>query len=92
MPCVARLSVVDILAPFELGADAVVIISCTEGDCLYPTAEERLSARVRRAKSLLDEIGLGGERIDHWRTERSAEVSWSAFWELSKRKLHALGG
>jgi formate dehydrogenase beta subunit len=92
VPCVARLSVVDILAPFELGADAVVIISCTEGDCLYPTAEERLSVRVRRAKGVLDEIGLGGERIDHWRTEISAEVSWSAFWELSKRKLHALGG
>jgi formate dehydrogenase beta subunit len=92
VPCVARLSVVDILAPFELGADGVVIISCTEGDCLYPTAEERLSARVHKAKGILDEIGLGGERIDHWRTEGSAEVSWSAFWEISKRKLAALDG
>jgi NADPH-dependent glutamate synthase beta subunit-like oxidoreductase/coenzyme F420-reducing hydrogenase delta subunit len=92
VPCVARLSVVDILAPFELGADGVVIISCTEGDCLYPTAEERLSARVQKAKSVLDEIGLGGERIDHWKTETSAEVSWSAFWEISKRKLRSIGG
>ncbi|MCK5557284.1 MAG: hydrogenase iron-sulfur subunit, partial [Candidatus Hydrogenedentes bacterium] len=90
VPCVARLSVVDMLAPFELGADGIVIISCTEGDCLYPTAEERLSARVQKAKGVLDEIGLGGERIDHWRTEDSAEVSWSAFWEISKRKLLAL--
>jgi len=92
VPCVARLSVVDILAPFELGADGVVIISCTEGDCLYPTAEERLSARVQRAKGVLDEIGLGGERIDHWKTETSAEVSWSAFWEISRRKLRSIGG
>jgi len=92
VPCVARLSVLDMLTPFELGADGVVIISCMEGDCLYPTAEERLSSRVRKAKSILDEIGLGGERIDHWKTETSAEVSWSAFWEISKRKLRTLGG
>jgi hypothetical protein len=42
---------------------------------------------VRRAKALLDEIGLGAERLDHWKTHESAEVSWTAFWEISKRKL-----
>jgi len=87
VPCVARLSVPDILAPYELGADAVVIISCADGECMYPTAEQRLAGRVRRAKALLDEIGLGAERLDHWKTHESAEVSWTAFWEISKRKL-----
>jgi hypothetical protein len=41
-------------------------------------------------KSFLDEIGLGSERLDHWKTQGSAEVSWTAFWELSKRKLQQL--
>jgi len=90
VPCVARLSVADMIAPFELGAEAVAIISCSEGGCLYPTAEERLSRRVKMAKEILDEIGLGSERIDHWQTEISAEVSWPAFWEISKRKLLVL--
>jgi len=87
VPCVARLSVTDLLSPFELGADGVVVIACSVGDCLYPTAEERLRARVRKTKGILDEIKVGGERIDLWHTQGAAETSWTAFWELSKRKL-----
>jgi len=88
VPCVARLSVPDMLSPFELGADGLTIIACNEGSCLYPTAEERLLGRIRQAKSVLNEIGVEGERIDYWKTEGSAEVSWTSFWEVSRRKLH----
>ncbi|UCC68989.1 MAG: FAD-dependent oxidoreductase [Armatimonadota bacterium] len=87
VPCVGRLSVADILSPFEHGADGVSIIACAEGECLYPTGEERLGARVEEAKRVLEEIGMSGERIDLWRTKDSAEVSWTAFWEISRRKL-----
>ena len=87
VPCVARLSVVDLLSPLEAGADGTVVIACGEGLCLYPTAEERLLSRVRRAKQVLAEIGLDEDRIDYWKTDGSAEVSWTAFWELSLRKL-----
>lgn len=87
IPCVARLSVADLLSPFEVGADGLLIIACGEGSCLYPTAEDRLLNRVRQAKSILTEIGLEEERIDYWKTESSAEVSWTAFWALSRKKL-----
>jgi len=87
VPCVGRLSVPDILAPFEHGADGVCIIACAEGECLYPTAEERLGARVEQARRVLEEIGLHGDRIALWRTQESAEVSWTAFWEMSRRHL-----
>jgi len=87
IPCVARLSAADLLSPFEVGADGLVIIACSEGSCLYPTAEDRLLARVRQAKSILAEIGLEEERIDYWKTQGSAEVSWTAFWTLSQKKL-----
>jgi len=87
VPCVARLSVVDILRPFEAGAAGVVILACSEGSCLYPTAEDRLLERVRQAKGILAEIGMEEERIDYWKTQGSAEVSWTAFWALSQRKL-----
>jgi len=87
IPCVARLSAADLLSPFEVGADGLVIIACSEGSCLYPTAEDRLLTRVRQAKSILAEIGLEEERIDYWKTEGSAEVSWTAFWTLSQKKL-----
>jgi len=88
VPCVARLSVSDILSPFERGVDGVTIIGCSEGSCLYPTAEERLLGRIRQAKGVLGEVGVEGERIDYWKTEGSAEVSWTSFWEISRRKLN----
>jgi coenzyme F420-reducing hydrogenase delta subunit/NAD-dependent dihydropyrimidine dehydrogenase PreA subunit len=87
VPCVGRLSVPDILAPFEHGADGVCIIACAEGECLYPTAEERLGARVEQARRVLEEIGMHGDRVALWRTQESAEVSWTAFWEMSRRHL-----
>jgi NADPH-dependent glutamate synthase beta subunit-like oxidoreductase/coenzyme F420-reducing hydrogenase delta subunit/ferredoxin len=90
VPCVARLSVPDLLAPFELGADAVVVISCADDECLYPTGDDRLAGRIARVKALLDEIGLGAERLDHWQTHGSAEISWAAFWEISKSKLQQM--
>ena len=90
IPCVARLSVHDILSPFELGADAVIILGCSDGTCLYPTAEDRLLDRIRKAKDILEELELGGERIDYWKTDVSAESSWTSFWEISRRKLHYL--
>lgn len=92
IPCVARLSVPDILSPFELGADGLAIIGCREGSCLYPTAEDRLLSRVRQAKKVLEEVGVEGERIDYWKTQGSAEVSWTAFWEISRRKLKQSAG
>ena len=87
VPCVARLSVPDLLSPFELGADGLAIIACNDGSCLYPTAEDRLLRRIRQAKGVLNEIGVEGERIDYWKTDGSAEVSWTSFWEISRRKL-----
>jgi len=89
IPCVARLSAADLLSPFEVGADGLVIIACSEGSCLYPTAEDRLLARVRQAKSILAEIGLGGRknRLTWKNRQGSAEVSWTAFWTLSQKKL-----
>lgn len=90
VPCVGRLSVTDMLSPFEHGAEGVSIIACSEGECLYPTAEERLRARVDEARRVLEEIGLDGERIELWRTKESAEVSWTAFWEISRRRLESM--
>jgi NADPH-dependent glutamate synthase beta subunit-like oxidoreductase/coenzyme F420-reducing hydrogenase delta subunit len=90
VPCVARLSVHDILMPFELDADAVNIIACSEGSCLYPTAEERLLDRIRQAKDVLDDLGLESERIDFWKTKSSAESSWASFWEISRRKINQI--
>ena len=87
VPCVGRLSAPDLLAPFEMGADGVCVIACGQGECVYPTADERLEARVANVKQMLDEIGVGGDRIDLWRTDGPAEDSWPVIWERSRQKV-----
>ncbi len=81
IPCVSRLSTIDLLSPFELGADKVAVIACTENGCFYTGAEELLSKRINRAKKFLDEIGVGRHNLQLFKTEGSAEECWPRIWE-----------
>ena len=81
IPCVSRLSAADLLSPFELGADKVAVIACTENGCFYPGAEELLSRRINRAQKFLDEIGVGRHSMQLFKTDGSAEECWPRIWE-----------
>jgi NADPH-dependent glutamate synthase beta subunit-like oxidoreductase/coenzyme F420-reducing hydrogenase delta subunit len=81
IPCVARLSALDLLSPFELGADKVAVIACAENGCFYTGAEELLARRIKRAGKFLDEIGVGRNNLQLFKTDGSAEVSWPRIWE-----------
>ncbi|MHC4600192.1 MAG: FAD-dependent oxidoreductase [Planctomycetota bacterium] len=87
VPCVARLSVSDFLAPFELGAAGLLVLGCDKDACVYPTAEGRLKRHLDRAREVLKAAGVGAEAIDHRRTEGSAEASWPRFFEEAKERF-----
>ncbi|MGQ9730477.1 MAG: FAD-dependent oxidoreductase [Candidatus Zipacnadales bacterium] len=89
VPCTSRLRVIDLLRPLELGADGVVILSCAAGECIVPTAEEKLAAHVRQARRLLENVGVDPNRILHFETVGSAEESWESFWNQSIETLSA---
>ena len=63
MACSSMTRDVYLLRAYEAGADAVVVLVCPEGQCRYIDGNIRAAKRVGRVKHLLDEIGLGGERI-----------------------------
>ncbi|MGD0766482.1 MAG: hydrogenase iron-sulfur subunit [Dehalococcoidia bacterium] len=63
LPCSGRLQPAHLLKAFEAGADAVCVITCAGADCLYLEGGLRLERRVQYVRGLLDEIGLGGERL-----------------------------
>jgi len=81
VPCVARLSTLDLVSPFELGADKVAVIACTENGCFYPGAEELLARRIKRVKKFLDDIGVGQHNVQLFKTDGSAEECWPRIWE-----------
>lgn len=63
VPCTGKVDVLHILRCFERGADGVYVVGCREGDCHYQTGNFRARKRVEQAQQLLDQIGVGGQRV-----------------------------
>jgi coenzyme F420-reducing hydrogenase delta subunit len=63
VPCSGKVEVQQILAAFERGIDGVLIAGCLEGGCHFVEGNLRAKRRVATAQRILDEIGLGGERL-----------------------------
>jgi len=64
MPCTGKTDIQYILSAFEHGADGVYVVGCPIGNCHHVRGNERASMRVDKAKKLLDEIGIDGERLE----------------------------
>ncbi|MHC4660209.1 MAG: FAD-dependent oxidoreductase [Planctomycetota bacterium] len=87
VPCAARLTVADLLAPFELGAAGVTVITCDSGDCQYPNGVNRIAARVKEAGGFLAQTGLGAEKIELVKSDGPAEAEWPKILNAAKEKL-----
>ena len=64
LPCSSMVKDVYLLRAYEAGADAVIVLACPEGECKYVDGNIRAGKRVKRLKALLDEIGLGAQRLN----------------------------
>jgi len=64
LPCTGKTDPRYILKSFEDGADGVYVIACPVGNCHHVRGNERGYERVKATKKLLDEIGLGGDRLE----------------------------
>jgi len=64
MPCTGKTDIRYLLEAFEQGADGVYVVACPIGNCHHVRGNERGLARLQRAKIILDEIGIGGDRLD----------------------------
>jgi len=64
VPCSGKVDTIHILKAFEGGADGVYVAGCLEGDCHFKNGNVRASKRVTYAQKLLDDIGIGGQRLE----------------------------
>ena len=64
LPCTGGVDPLYILRAFEAGADGVFVAGCLEGQCHYQVGNLQAKSRVRYLKRLLDEAGIGGERLE----------------------------
>jgi F420-non-reducing hydrogenase iron-sulfur subunit len=63
LPCTGKTDRRYLLEAFEQGADGVCVVGCPIGNCHHVRGNERGLARVKHTKKILDDIGLGGERL-----------------------------
>ncbi|MCK4366342.1 MAG: hydrogenase iron-sulfur subunit [Thermoplasmata archaeon] len=61
--CSGRVDPYFVMRALELGADGVLITGCEIGDCHYISGNVKAKERFERLSKLLDQIGIGSERI-----------------------------
>jgi coenzyme F420-reducing hydrogenase delta subunit len=79
-----------ILRAIENGVDGVAVMACPDDKCRYRKDVNWAEVRANRVKRLLDEIGIGGERVEFmgsFATPGEAQQAIGAF----KAKLAELG-
>jgi len=80
-----------ILKAFENGADGVMVVGCLEGDCHYLSGNLRARARVQRMAGLLDQIGIGGERVQMFNLSAGEGTKFARFAQEMVERIRALG-
>ncbi len=63
LPCSGRVDIIHLMKAMEDGADGVFVAGCLEGDCHYQVGNLRAKRRVAYVREILDQIGVGGERV-----------------------------
>jgi len=91
MPCTGKTDVRYLLEAFEQGADGVYIVACPIGNCHHVRGNERGRARMQRTKKILDEIGLGGERLDMFFMSGSQAQAYANAAKTMTERVRKLG-
>jgi coenzyme F420-reducing hydrogenase delta subunit len=63
VPCSGKVDVLHLLRAINKGADGVYVVGCLEGTCHYNEGNYRARERVMHVQSLLNEIGIEGDRV-----------------------------
>ncbi len=63
IPCAGRLQPEHILRAFENGARIVMVVACREDNCHHAEGSRRCGLRIDFIRSILEEIGLGADRL-----------------------------
>ena len=91
MPCTGKTDPRYLLEAFEQGADGVYIVACPIGNCHHVRGNERGQNRVEYTKTILDEIGLGSERLNMYFMSGSQGQSFAMAAQEMTERIRKLG-
>ena len=91
VPCTGRVDVLMILRAFESGVDGVYLAGCLEGECHFLRGNLRARKRVQYVKGLLDEVGLGGQRLEMFNMSSAQGQRFAEVAREMTERVRALG-
>jgi coenzyme F420-reducing hydrogenase delta subunit len=68
MACSSMTRDIHLLRAFEAGADAVLVLVCPDRRCRHAEGSIRAKKRVDYVKTILDDIGMDGRRLNIFNT------------------------
>jgi F420-non-reducing hydrogenase iron-sulfur subunit len=89
--CTGRIDILHILKGFEAGADGVMVSGCEAGSCHFLEGNLRARERVEYARQLLEECGLGADRLVMYEVAASDAPKWVAAVQEMTDRVRALG-
>ncbi len=89
--CSGRVDIIHLLRAFENGADGVYVAGCLEGDCHFLEGNIRAKKRVQFAKKLLDEIGIGSDRLEMFNMSAAQGPTFAQVAKEMTERIRKLG-
>ncbi len=91
VPCTGRVDLLLVLKAFEAGVDGVYLAGCLEGECHFLKGNLRAKKRVQYLKTLLDEVGIGGSRLDMYNLSSAQGQRFAEIAREMTEKVRGLG-
>jgi coenzyme F420-reducing hydrogenase delta subunit len=91
VPCTGRVDIQHLLKAFEMGADAVFVSGCHEGECHYLSGNLYAKRRVARVKKILQDVGLEPERLEMFHVSASEGPKFAAVAQEMADRVRKLG-
>ncbi|MCK4850915.1 MAG: hydrogenase iron-sulfur subunit [Phycisphaerae bacterium] len=63
LACSSKIQVLHVLRALETGADGVALWTCPQNSCRFGRGCVRAAKRIERARRILDQINVGGQRV-----------------------------
>ncbi len=91
LPCTGKLDIIHIMRAFEKGADGVYAVGCMEGECHFNTGNFKARKRIEQAAKILDDIGVGGERVKMYNLSSGEGPLFAQYAAEMDKNIRALG-
>ena len=91
IPCTGKFDITYALRAFQKGADGVMVVGCKPHECAFETGNFRAEERVKLTKEILDELGIGGDRIEMFFMSAAEATKFVEASNIMFEKINKLG-